>query len=893
MRIEGLKTNYMTDPLGIDLESLTFTWRVEDAAGSEQKSARFIVSDCECFKDILLDSGETDLPLTSYSPDLKGIVEPGKKYFWKVEVTDETGDHAVSETASFEGGIPEAFKGKWISPTFSRELIPVLRKTFTLTGEEVDGLASTRLYICGLGVYEAYLNGKKIGDQFLTPYFTDYRYWIQYQTYDVTELLTEGENTLDVWLGDGWYKGRLGYNAEGQMREYYGDSFMLLADLYLNGKDGSRQVISTDESFRALLSPVISDGIYDGEVYVAKREAMLQDPGRKDISPVKVVDGPTDKLTAMIGLPVIKHEELAVKEIIHTGRGETVLDFGQEITGWMEFTVQAPADTPVKLYYGEVMQDGNFYNGNLRSAIATYEYVSDGEEKVARPHFTFYGFRFVKVEGMDVTEENVDKFKAYAVYSDLAETGHITTGNEKINRLILNTQWSQKGNFLDVPSDCPQRDERLGWTGDAQIFSATACYHMETAEFYRKYMRDIKVSQDELGGSVPYVAPDILTIGRKKMAQPEQDMSADAWGESGSCVWGDAAVIIPWNLYQHYGNKVHLAEQYQGMKDWTDFIVRMDETYCGGKRLWTCGFHLGDWLSLDVEGDTAGMDHLQGGTDKYYVASACYMYAAELTAKAAHVLGKEEDAAYYENLREEVKKAMQDKYVTGVGELSIQTQTAYAVAIHFGLFETEEDRKAAGERLVQLLEKWNNHLSTGFVGTAYLCHALTETGHVDKAYTLLMNEDYPSWLYEVNLGATTTWERWNSILPDGHISGTGMNSLNHYAYGSIAQWIYEVVCGICVNAAAPGGKALVLTPHPDKCLGHASATVDLAAGTFTSGWEINGDTVTYTFEVPFGCSAKFNPDRELKNCTLNGKPLDAAELSSSFGKGTYVIKGQM
>lgn len=881
MKIVNLRVNDQINPIGIDLKNVTFSWEVREARGTRQACSEFLLAEDEGFSQILFDSGETLLSPAAYTPDLSRILEKGKTYYIQVSVTDETGDTAKAQ-AHFEGGKAGAFAGNWITSPMTAEIHPVFRRKFTLTGEEAAQRA--RLYICGLGLYEAYLNGEKIGNQFLTPYFTDYRYRVQYQTYDIAPLLKEGENVLDVWLGEGWYKGRFGYLVGGQLREYYGDEYKLIADIQIGEK-----VIGTDETWMCLRSPILTSGIYDGEVYDARRDAAIEAPGYRDIAWAKLTSAPRAQLVPMTGLPAVRRETFPVKEIIHTPLGETVLDFGQEITGWVEFTADVPLDRRIILQYSEVMQDGCFYNENLRSATAEFRWISDGTRKAARPHFTFFGFRYVKVSGITVDETNRADFTAVAIYSDLEETGRITTANAKINRLIENTKWGEKGNFLDIPTDCPQRDERCGWTGDAQIFANAASYHMRTQSFFRKYLRDMADEQREMGGAVPYVVPDILTIAQEKCAEPPFDVTEDLWGVGGASVWGDSAAIIPWDMYLHSGNLSWLAEQYDNMKQWVDFIISMDENHCGGKRLWTCGFHFGDWLSLDVEASDNDMDNREGGTDKYFVASVFYFYSAQLTAKAARLIGKEEDAAYYEKISAEVRAAVRAKYVTGPGELSIRTQTAYAVAIHLNVFD-EEEKQAAGERLAELLHLWKDHLATGFVGTAYLCDALTETGHADLAYTLLFNEDYPSWLYEVNLGATTVWERWNSLLPDGKISGTGMNSLNHYAYGVIVEWIYRSVCGLQLTEEKPAGAAVVLAPHPDARLGEAQTCVRFAGGTYEAGWKMDGNRIRYTFTVPFDCELCFKADRPLKDITLNGQQVLEETLAVPFRAGSYVIE---
>ncbi len=823
--IYDLLTNYQTNPIGINLENIIFSWKFT----SKQENIKFIVARDEAFKDVIYEKNVDEQDAIAFSPDYKFVT--GVSYFWKV------GD---SEIQCFEGGHPdEAWKGYWIKPALAPEISPVFKKTF-----ELNSLPKkSRLYICGLGLYEVYINGEKVGDEFLTPYFTDYRFWTQYQTYDVNKYLKEGKNTISVIMGEGWYKGRLGYKDQGLHRNHYGNEFKLLCDLYIYDTDVI--IIGTDTSWSCNKSAIISSNIYDGEVYDGRVHSDFIDQKATDLKAMRA-EKLDISLEPMTGLSVKHHETLKVKEVIISAAGETILDFGQEISGWVVFKTIAAKGTRVRISYSEIMQEGKFYRDNLRTAQCQYTFVSDGTWQFARPHFTFYGFRYVKVEGMEVNDTNVSDFEAWALYSDLKETGDIKTNNEKLNRLVQNTKWSQKDNFVDIPTDCPQRDERLGWTGDAQIFSSAASYHMETPAFFRKYLKDMRLEQKIDNGAVPYVVPDVLSIERKQNGEPAYDLTNDKWGETGSSVWGDAATIIPWNMYVHYGNKKWLEEEFENMTQWVDFMKYMDEKHCGGKRLWNCGFHFGDWLSLDAEGDSQ-----EGGTDKYYISSVYYYYSALLTAKAAGVLGKKEEEIKYKKLSDEVLNAVRKEYILSDGKLKYDTQTAYAVAIEFDVFNDEEKKKSGAE-LSRLIEKYNGKLATGFVGTAFLLEALVHTGHSNLAYNILFNEEYPGWLYEVNLGATTIWERWNSVLPDGRISSTGMNSLNHYAYGCVVKWIYKYVVGLEFVEENPAGEKMKIHPLFNCPLENAKGHVDTMIGKYEVSWEKKNGAIELDIEIPYG-----------------------------------------
>lgn len=874
MKITKLRTNHLENPLGYYLEQPELSWIVSEAKGKTCTGVRIQVSQDQTFEKVIYDSGRME-KADSLGFPLPVPVEEGGRYYWRVEAWDDAGDHGISETACFELAV-SMHTGKWIKAPFSQKIHPLFEKKLVLR----EGLKKARLYITGLGLYEAYINGEKVGDEYLTPFYNDYNLWIQYQTYDVTASLHEGKNALGVMLGAGWYKGRFGF--EYPFGDLYGDSFCLLAELHMEYEDGKKEIIGTDESWLAAESPVLESSIYDGEVYDGRKEI----PGwatpeceEKGFVSAEVTEGFSDRLTPRYSLPLKVMKDVKPVSLITTKAGETVIDFGQIMSGWVEFYCREKEGGEVFFQFGEILQDGNFYNENLRSAKEEYRYISNGKERWVRPHFTFYGFRYMKVTG--ITELRLEDFIGRVIYSEMERTGKITTSNWKINQLFQNAFWGQIGNFLDVPTDCPQRDERMGWTGDAQIFSATANLNTYTPTFYRKYIHDMNLEQKGLGGSVPHVVPDIMGLLRSKETEKiEHEITTH-----GSCAWGDAAVVIPWNLYRSFGDKALLAEQYEGMKGWVDYIRREDQEKCGGNYLWTTGFHFADWLALDNYRESNF-----GATDPFFVSSAYYHYCAKLTAKAAGALGKAEEEAYYSELAEKTKAAIQKEYFTPTGRIAVDTQTAMVLALYMDLVP-DEFRKRLVSDLVKKLKEQKMHLTTGFVGTAFLCSALAENGEAEAAYTLLLNEDYPSWLYEVNMGATTVWERWNSVLPDGHLSGTGMNSLNHYAYGAIVEWMYRYMCGLNPVDAAPGYRKFVLKPYVDDRFESAALTYDSACGRIASSWKKTEEGYEFQVTVPFDTEAEFVRTMEAEKMTVIGaeKSCETAENTIFLAPGTYRI----
>lgn len=846
MKIERLKINHLTTPLGFRLDEPQLSWVVTESTGTKPVWARVEAAADASFANLLYDSGKRD-DLNPLACPLPLTFAPRTRYFWRVTVCADDGDCGSASSWFETGKMDEPFAGQWIAAPFEKTVHPILRRTFTLDGAAEDA----RLYITGLGLYEAYLNGQPVTDEVLTPFYNDYNFWVQVQTYDVTGLLRAGENVLDVYLGNGWYKGFGPNESDGSRTELYGDRMQMLAELRAVLPDGKSFCLASDESFRCHTGPVLESTIYDGEIY----DARLADPGEDGWAAAVSVDAPVGAAADRLSTPLRRHEAIKPVKLLHTPAGEQVLDFGQVITGWVEADVLLPAGAEMALDYGELLQHDNFYNENLRSAKAHFSFTSDGKPAHVRPHFTFYGFRFVRVTGIEAV--NPDDFTAYVIHSDLERTGFLETSNAKVNRLIQNAWWGQRGNFVDVPTDCPQRDERLGWTGDAEVFAPTASFNMDTAAFYRKYLYDMALEQATLGGAVPFVVPDVLGQIHRHFGEENHDY--------GSCAWADAAVMIPWTLYRFYGDKSMLAEQFPQMMAWVDWVETQDETHFGGPRLWLRGFHFADWLALD--NPVAGSCF--GGTDCYYVASAYYYYSTYLTARAAEALGDQANAKKYDQRAEEIRAAFRKEFFTATGRIAEPTQTAMLLALSMNL-APDEARPRLVRDLRKKLEARNMHLNTGFVGTYHLMRTLSSVGLGACAYTLLLNEDYPSWLYEVNMGATTVWERWNSVLPDGLVSDTGMNSMNHYSYGAVVEWMYRCMCGL--NAIEPGFASARIAPMSDDRFDWVRAEYASASGTYRSGWQRENGVLTYTVEVPFGATAVFVPESADARLEINGKP---------------------
>lgn len=829
---ERLLTENETDPISIDITTPRFSWQITagNAKNVLQSAYQVKVYTADNNK-LIWNSNKVSGSQSIYVAYKGPALTSRSAYVWQVMIWDNKG-HASpwSKKATWRMGLlsPTDWKASWIGPGYAGDTVnkpsPMFRKGITLNKTVKSAVA----YITSHGMYEAQINGAKIGDAYLTPGWTSYKKRLQYQAYDVTKMLVKGQNAIGAKVGSGWYRSTL-VSSPNQ----YGKDAGLLFQLEVTYTDGTHETIVSDGSWKSATGELRYAEIYNGATIDARLvQKDWAKPGFNDSqwTAVKVQDYGKENLVATYNEPVKKHETFKALKVIITPKGEKVIDFGQNLVGWVQLKANGKAGDSIKLSHTEVLDKaGNFYIENLRGAKAQNVYIlKGGGDEYFEPQFTWQGFRYIKVEGI-TGDLNLDNFTAVAVYSDMAPTGVFTTSNPMLNQLQHNIQWGQKGNFLDVPTDCPQRDERLGWTGDAQVFSRTASFNMNVHNFFAKWLKD--VAADQLSdGRIPHVIPDVFK----------------GWSDGGASGWSDVATVVPWNMYLAYGDKELLQTQYPSMKAWVDYIQKTAKN-----NLWNTGWHFGDWLFYSVENDLDGMSAI---TSKYLIAQCFYAYSTQLLINAATVLGNKADADRYTLLLQQIKAAYVNEYVTPNGLISSDTQTAYTLALAFDMLP-ENLREQAAARLAANVARYNNHLTTGFLGTPYLCFALSKSGYADVAYKLLLQETYPSWLYPIKMGATTIWERWDGIRPDGSFETPTMNSYNHYAYGAIGDWMYRVTSGIDTDPDGPGYKKIIIKPTVGGKLTYANASYQTPYGKLISNWKIEGETFFLDVEVPANTTA--------------------------------------
>lgn len=880
VKVQNLLCENQDNPLGLDVAVPRFSWQLSGSQRGIKQTAYEIQVSTNAPANgnkatFVWRSGKV-MSDSSVHVIYKGeALKSGTRYHWVVRVWDNNNKpSAWSEAAWWQTAFlsPTDWKAKWIEVDgdVTARPSPLFRKGFTAK----KAVRNATAYITSHGLYEAQINGKRVGEAYLTPGWTAYQKRLQYQVYDVTNMVKSGSNAIGVTLGSGWYRGYIGFSGQ---KEYYGKDLALLMQVDITYADGTTESIVSDESWKWSTGAIQNSEIYNGETIDDRLDkAGWANAGYDDSqwSGVKTVTfNDNVALVATYNEPVKKHETFKPIHIFKTPAGEQVIDFGQNLVGWVVLKANGKAGDKINLWHAEVLdKNGNVYLTNLRSAKAEDEFIlKGGSEETFEPHFTFHGFRYVKIEGYP-SELKPENFEAVSLYSDMKPTGNFTSSNALINQLQHNIEWGQRGNFLDVPTDCPQRDERLGWTGDAQVFSRTASFNMNVNSFFAKWLRDV-ASDQRPDGAVPFVVPNVLGDG--------------AVASTG---WADVAVIVPWNMYLAYGDKNILATQYSSMKAWVEYMHSKSNN-----DLWNTGFHFGDWLFYRPDDDNDGRAAV---TNKYLIAQCFYANSIQLLINSAKVLGNTDDVNTYTQLLQRVKAAFLNEYATPNGGLVSGTQTAYVLALNFDMLP-ENLRQQAADRLANNVKDYGNHLTTGFLGTPYLCHVLTRFGHDDVAYKLLLQETYPSWLYPVKMGATTIWERWDGIKPDSTFQTPGMNSFNHYSYGAIGDWMYRSVVGIDTYDDGVGYKHIKVMPHIGSSLTNASASLQTYYGKLSNAWKVNDNTITMDVEVPANTTATiYLPAASADAVTEGGialssaKSLQAAGTENGYtvvtaGSGTY------
>ena len=830
MRAIRLKTEHMVNPLGLQTANPTLSWNCAD--GITQTAYQIIA---KSKNRVVWDSGKVASSQMSveYGGSAAGARE---RIDWSVTLWDENGEPGQPESAWFEMGLMDgSWEAKWIDPELpheekNRQPASVLRKTFF-----TDTTENARLYITCHGMYKARINGKPAHSFVYAPGTDDYRKRLQYQVFDVTELLRSGENEIAVTLGDGWYRGNNGVDG---LYNYYGSDLALLCQLEVSGKP----VLMSDETWQASQSgPVRLNDMEKGETYDARMEAITNWHG------VSVKDYGFDKLVCSNSVPILEQERF-LGRIFKTPNGETVVDFGQNLAGYTELKVYGKAGQKITLWHGETLdENGNFTQSNFDPGERNknggipqrVDYICKDGLNVYKPSFSYFGFRYAKVESdVDLTDA---EFTAIAVYSEMPQTGFFTCDNEDVNRLFLNSLWSMRSNFCDIPTDCPTR-ERAGWTGDAGAFAPTGVYLADCYPILRKWLAECRLAQGA-DGLVANIAP---------VNNSGSFISNMLQGSSG---WGDACILVPWALYEAYGDKTILAENYEMMVRWLAFVEeRAKKTRIQNLRnpykkyLVDEGFHFGEWLEPDVSSmDTMKKNMMFGAPE---VATAYYYKSAGLAARIADILGKTEDSRKYKDIAEGARNAY--RYTcTQNGVITSKRQAEYVRPIAFGLLD-EAESQAAANQLAKMVSDNSYHLNTGFLSTPFLCRVLSDYGHTDTAYRLLLQDTAPSWLYPVKHGATTIWESWDGVREDGTVH----DSLNHYAYGAISGWLMGDVCGIRLTE----GK-LTIAPKPSGKLGHAEAKWISPVGTIESKWHYNGNRVEFEVMIPANVTAEIRlPD---------------------------------
>ena len=857
LQIYGLTCEYMQNPIGIDEKNPRLSYKLRsDEPGCIQTSRRLEVSLYEDFASLCADSGFVEDDDTLF-------IETGLKlsactrYHYRFTVRDNLGREVTSAPAFFETGLlGTAWRAKWITrpdENAGDDVVPRYMRDFRLAEAPVKA----RLYITACGVYRAQINGEFVSPDLLAPGYTSYNKHQQYQTYDVTELLSAGKNEFSAIVGPGWFTG----NLIGKNRwNIYGDRTALLCRLDMTFADGRTRRIVSDEKFTWAESEILYSQIYHGEDIDARRVDLPRNS-------VAILDRGYNMLIGQQMQSVRPIEEIEPIELITTPKGERVLDFGQNMVGFVRVRIKAQAGREIRLRHFEVLdKDGNAYFENYRTARAVASYVTSGGDDIFEAMLTFYGFRYVCIDAFP-GEPALENFTGVVIHTELEPTNEFSCSHPLLNQLQHNIIWGQKGNFVDLPTDCPQRDERLGWTGDAQVFSSTALQNMQSGAFFTKWFWDLRADQTE-AGAVPIIVPNSMIK------------------QNASNAWSDCVTVIPMDMWQAYGDKRILQDNYAAMKKWIGYMKAWgDDPYTFNGH-----FQFGDWLGLDGDSSTCN-----GGTSNELIANAFYAYSTRLTAETAEILGYTGEAKKYRNLYAKVRSAFNRDFVTPGGRLAAgpRNQTAFILAIWFDLVDGKALEHCKKE-LIASLRLSGNHLTTGFVGTPYLCHTFSQIGEEDRAFGLLLQETFPSWLFSVRMGATTMWEHWDGIRPDGTFWSPTMNSYNHYAYGSIGNWMYRHIGGIGLRKDAPAYKVFDIAPSVGGGgLTESSIRFESIRGTITCAWTLAENTAKLRVTVPANTEADFTPyrcaDISAVKILQNGKAFAATGERTRLPSGEYEI----
>ena len=804
--IYNLRINYLKEPFGIDIKNNVFSF-LSNEKGPFKAS---ILLDNEIIqtKDISLNE--------SHSFTFEEPLKYQKNYKYIVEGSSSKSELVFETTYKLEP--------VFIKPKNKDLFSPIFIKDFNLNKK----VKKARLYITGLGLYQAFINDKKVGNAFLTPGFNDYDYYLRYQTYDITELI-EKENHIQIHMGNGWYKGRIGFNVNERPDKIYGDEYKLCLHIFIEYSDNDIINITADETWQVKSSKQIANSIYDGE----EVDFTLQDNSLREV----IISEEKYNLIPDYGALIVQKDSLH-PELYISPKGEQILDFKQNMVGFVRFKGFLEKEQEITFNHGEVLQNDCFYHDNYRSAKSLLKYKGDGEKRIYEPKFTYFGFRYILVEGIEKVDP--EDFEGVVIYTNLEKTIECKTDNDKINQLIKNAYWGQRGNFLDVPTDCPQRDERLGWTADTQVFVNTACYNMNSYIFYKKFMTDLRGEQIMyFNGDIPSFAP-----------------SLQHQASNGGAVWADAGTIIPNNIYWNYGDINLYDENYIMMKDYVEALIEKDIQQ-GNKNLILEGFTYGDWLAQDGEDSQSTF----GGTDNGFIMSVYYYYSVDLVTKAANELGYTKDFKKYTELKEKIYNAIINKYFTKEGKLNLFTQTSYVLCLKFNIYK---DKEIIIEDFKRRIKEDLYRIKTGFTGTPLILLTLFDNGMDDYAYRILYNEEFPGWLYTINLGATTIWERWNSLLENGTISGISMNSFNHYAYGSVCEAIYSRIAGL--RNLSPGWRKVMIKPHLNYRMKKIDFSFESISGKYEIYWKWKNDKFHMNITIPNGCEAEvILPNGEKEN----------------------------